>query len=399
MPFNTTPSSTSLLLPNKTLYSIKRVNGTNQWGVNHAAFHGNTILNEAPTLEAINENVRKINKAQKKEAVVIKNPKVVIDRDTGYLTLNTNNATLYFTYSALDQMLMKARPASAREFMNWMDFFKSSPSHQQEYVDVINHALTDSWKGGNFSNRVIRTALTSTAKGSVRLAYGLTSMKQYQPFDAEHLVMSMALAHEMNVNHLTLTREDFEIRVSDPTSANMKALDALHMPVHGYAGRTNFITHGSTVLQQMVEKLICSNGLRAVVPGGMVACSHKTKPEEVLNRIAEMMARPHGNLQDQYLQATKIEVPEDKMELFVDDLMCNTPRVTKGMTDRVVRNLRHPTNYPKSTVARAADAITWTAHNSYGGSNRLLLEDTARNFIEDFATQEAVNEKIAVLAK
>ena len=209
----------------------------------------------------------------------------------------------------------------------------------------------------------------------------------------------MGLADGMNVNHLRFTREDFEIRVAEPTNANLKAVDALHMPVHGYAGRTNFVTHGSTVLQQMVEKLICSNGLRAVVAETVVSATHKTKPEEVLGRISAMMSRPHGNLQEQYLNATKIEVPEDKMEIFVDDLMCNTPRVTKGMADRVIRNLKHPTNYPKSTVARAADALTWTAHNSYMGANQLLLEDTARNFIETFATQEAVNEKLALLTK
>ena len=141
MPFNTIAPSTRLLLPNKTLYNIKRINGTNQWGVNHAAFHGNTILNEAPTLESISENVKKINDAQKKMGVLIKEPKIIVDSDTGFLTLKTNNQTLYFTYTALDQMLSKARPASAREFVSWMEFFKSSPSRQQEYVDVINYAL------------------------------------------------------------------------------------------------------------------------------------------------------------------------------------------------------------------------------------------------------------------
>ena len=79
MPFNTIAPSTRLLLPNKTLYSIKRVNGTNQWGVNHAAFHGNTILDTPPTLAAINENIAKINDAQKKTAVRIKEPKIVVD--------------------------------------------------------------------------------------------------------------------------------------------------------------------------------------------------------------------------------------------------------------------------------------------------------------------------------
>jgi len=382
----------NFLVPNTTLYSLKREGGSNRWITNVPQLHdGKSVITSAPTLEQVAENLGKITANQDKKSHIVRSPQLTITQD-GYLAVENSGEVMVLTFTALNQLMKPLAPTSGRQTLAWLEALNQNGG--KEFLKLVNSLLrTTAWK-----NRVIRSARTLIKGTPTRIAYGITSKKDYHVFDGEDMCEALVGLGDLQVQSLTLTRTDFDIRITQPMDSELSKQEMLHVPVHGFNGRTNFVTEGSTFVYLLIQKLICTNGMRSSVVDGMVSCTHKTPSDVVIDRIGALKGKQDVDLMDAYINATKVNVPWDHAETLVEHSMMQN-KAPRNTINAVLKNLDAPSNFPRPTVARIADAVTLTAHENYTSTSQFLLEDMGRNFIEEFKTQDVVESRVAELVQ